>query len=155
MLIQQHTGYITYPFAILESILSPFLCCHGKLRSPPWVHLYFDFSLLVLLAGDVSLNPIPSVCGLCLGAVNVRSMRYKAPGLPDLGITETWPTTNETSADLAKLTPQGFSFFHEPRALRKGGEVGLFVSSAHKFKFSATSLPTQTSFQTHIQLVFR
>ena len=81
-------------------------------------------------------------------------MMDKAPALSDfvasksidlLGITETWLTTKETSADLADMTPEGFSFFHKPRTRRRGGGVGLFVSSAHKF--TAISLPTETSFE--------
>ena len=43
------------------------------------------------------------------------------------------------------MTPEGFSFFHKPRTRRRGGGVGLFVSPAHKF--TAISLPTQTSFE--------
>ena len=50
----------------------------------------------------------------------------------------------ETSADLADMTSHGFSF-HKPRTRRIGGGAGLFVSSAHKF--TAISLPTQTSFE--------
>ena len=79
-------------------------------------------------------------------------MRDKAPALSDLviskgidllGIAETWLTTKETSPDLAEMNPQGLSCFHEPRAQRRGGGLGLFMSSAHKY--SAISLPTQTS----------
>ena len=124
------------------------------MRPPPRVQLDFDFSLLLLLAGDVSLNPGPGVRGLRLGTVNARSIWDKAPALSDLvasksidllGITETWLTTKETPADLADMTPEGFSFFHKPRTQRRGGGVGLFVSSA--YKFTAISLPTQTSFE--------
>ena len=124
------------------------------MRPPPRLQLDLDFSWLLLLAGDVNLNLGPGVRGLCFGNVNARSMRDKAFALSDLvvskgidllGITETWLTTKETSADLADMTPDGFSFFQKPRTRRKGGEVGLFVSSAHKF--TANSLPTQTSFE--------
>ena len=82
------------------------------MRPPPQVQLDFDFSLLLLLAGDVSPNPSPDMCGLRLGTVNARSIRDKAPVLSDLvaskgidllGITETWLTTKETSADLAGM----------------------------------------------------
>ena len=68
------------------------------MRPPPRVQLDFEFSLLLLLAGDVSLNPGPGVRGLHLGTVNARSMRDKVPALSDLvacksidllGITET------------------------------------------------------------------
>ena len=121
---------------------------------PPRVRLNLDMSLLLLLAGDVSLNPGPGVRNLRLGTVNARSMRDKAPVLSDLmtskninilGITETWLTSRETSADLAEMTPKGFSFFHKPRTQRRGGGVGLFISMAHKF--TSISLPTQSSFE--------
>ena len=103
----------------LASIPSLFLCDNRKMWPPPRVQVDFDFSLLLLLAGDVSLSPGPSERGLRLGSVNAHSMRDKVPVLSDLvtsksidllGITETWLTTEETSADLAKMTPQGFSF---------------------------------------------
>ena len=92
----------------------------------------FGWSLLLLLAGDVSTNPGPAVHKLNfrLGTVNARSMRNKAAVLSDLvvsqridllGITETWLTARETSADLAEVTPPGFSFFQIPRAKRRGG----------------------------------
>ena len=109
--------------------------------------------LLLLLAGDVSLNPGPGVCGLHLGTVNAHSMRDKAPALTDfttsnridpLAITETWLTNREISADLIEMTPRGFSF-QKPKAQSSGGGLGLFVSSAHKF--TSTSLPTQTRFE--------
>ena len=124
------------------------------MRPPPRVQLDFEFSLLLLLAGDVSFNPGPGVRGLRLATVNARSMRDKAPALSVLvasksidllGITETWLTTKETSTDLADTTPGGFSFFHKPRTGRRKGGVCLFVSSTHKF--TAISLPTQTSFE--------
>ena len=44
------------------------------------------------------------------------------------------------------MTSEGFSFCHKPRTRRRGGGVGLFVSSA--LKFTAISLPTETSFET-------
>ena len=82
------------------------------------------------------------------------SMRDKVPALSDfvasksidlLGITEPWLTTNDTSADLADMTPEGFSFFHKPRTRRRGAGVDLFISSVHKF--TAISRPSQTSFE--------
>ena len=118
------------------------------MRPPPQVQLDFAFSLLLLLAGDVSLNRGP-----LLGTVDARSIQDKAPALSNLvtsngidllGITETLLTTKETSADLAEMTPasQGFSF-HEPRARQRGGGVGLFVSSAHKFVNDQSANPNK------------
>ena len=106
------------------------------MQSPPLVWLNFDFSFLLVLAGDVSLNPGPGVRGLHAGTVNVRSMWDMAPALSDLvtsngidllEITETRLTMRKTSADLAEMTPLGFSFFRERRAQWRGVGVGLFI----------------------------
>ena len=43
------------------------------------------------------------------------------------------------------MTPEGFSFFHKPKTRWRGGEVGLLVSSAHKF--TAIRPPTQRSLE--------
>ena len=48
---------------------------------PPRVQFNFYFSLLLLLAGDVSLNPGSVVRGLCLGVFNAHSMQDKMPTL--------------------------------------------------------------------------
>ena len=122
------------------------------MRLPPRFKLNLGLSLLLLLAGDVSLNPGPVAPNLRLGTVNARSMRDKAPALSDLvvskgtdflGITETWLTIRETSSDLAEMTPNGFSFYQTPRVNKIGGGVGLFVSNA--FKFTLINLPYPVS----------
>ena len=106
----------------LDRIPCLYLCANRRMRLPPPVKLNLGLSLFLLLAGDVSLNPSPVAPNLCLGTVNTRPMRDKAPALSDLavskgidllGITETWLTTRETSSDLAEMTPPpyGFSFF--------------------------------------------
>ena len=72
------------------------------MRPPPRVQLDFEFPLLLLLAGHVSLNPGPGVRGLRLGTVNAHSIQDKTLALSDLvarkcidhlRITETWLTT--------------------------------------------------------------
>ena len=70
--LQQRTRYIMCPFAIfgISSISFPLLQQRFDFE------VDFDFSLLLLLAGDVSLNPVPGVRGLRLGTVNARSMLY-------------------------------------------------------------------------------
>ena len=68
------------------------------MQPSPRVQLDFEFSSLLLLAADVSLNPGPGVRGLRFGTVNARSIWDKVPALSDLvasksidllGITET------------------------------------------------------------------
>ena len=135
--LQQYTRCISCPFAIFGISSISFLCCNWKMRPPPRVQVDFEFSLLLLLAGDFSLNPGPGVRGLRLGTVNGHSMRDKAPALSDLaaskridllGITETWLTTKETSADLADVSLEGFSFFHQSRT-RLLGSFGSWQCS--------------------------
>ena len=138
----------------LERISSLFLSASKAMRLPPRVKLNLGLSLLLLLAGDVNLNPGPVTPNLCLGAVSARSMRDKVPalsalvvskGIDLLGITETWLTIREISSDLAEMTPHGFSFFQTPRVNKRGGGVGLFVSKA--FKFTPINQPSQSSFE--------
>ena len=110
---------------------------------PSSVRLNLDMSLLLLLEDDVSLNPGPRVRNHCLDAVNAHSMRDKASAVISdlmtnkninlLGITRTWLTSRETSADLAEVTAKDFSFSHKPRTQRRGDGVGLFFSTAHTF----------------------
>ena len=119
----------------LERIPSLFLSASRRMLLPPHVKLNLGFSLLMLLAGDVSLNPGPAAPNLRLGTVNARSMRDTAPALSDLvvskgidllGITETWLTTRETSSDLAEMTPHGFFFLQTPRVNKKRGSSWPF-----------------------------
>ena len=138
----------------LERIPCLYLCANRRMRLPPRVKLNIGLSLLLLLAGGVSLDPGPVAPNLRLGTVNARSMRDKAPALSDLGvsrgidllgITETWLTIRQTSSDLAEMTPHGFSFFQIPRVNKRGGGVSLFVSNA--FKFTPINLPSLSSFE--------
>lgn len=139
--------------ASLETLPSLHICASRHSKSLPRVKLGLITSLLLLLAGDVSLNPGPGR-NLRLGTVNPRSIRDKGPVISDflasrgidlLGITETWLTTSATKAELADLTPPGYLLFHKPREARRGGGVGLFISSI--FKFSPIDLPSQSTFE--------
>ena len=140
--------------------------CHTTLWAWPHQHLpdsicewcYLNYILWQILILSLNPGPGPGEHGLLLGTVNTRSKQNKAPALSDLvaskgidllGITENWLTTKETSADLADMTRQGFSFFHKPRTWRRGGEVGLFVSSA--YKFTAISLPNPNKVRGNIR----
>ena len=118
------------------------------MQPPPPVRLNFEISLVLLLACGACLNPGPEVHKLHLAPFNACSMERQSPfmtcnNIDILSNTDTWLTAKETSADLTELTAQGFSFFQKPRAQRREGEVGLFVSSAHRF--TSVSPPTQTS----------
>ena len=63
----------------LERIPCLYLCANRRMRLPPRIKLNLGLSLLLLLAGDVSLNPGPVAPNLRLGTVSARSMRDKGP----------------------------------------------------------------------------
>ena len=122
-----------------NSLLVAFIC---RSRKVPAIHrrpteLDFKAVSLLLLAGDVALNPGPitPLHDLRIGSIDVRSVREKGPILHDLivsksldilAVTETWLRANDTSAFLSDLTPPGFSFLHVPRHGRPGDGVGLY-----------------------------
>jgi exonuclease III len=103
-----------------------------KSRNEPSLQIYprLDarrFALILLLAGDISLNPGPN---FKLSSTNAQSLRNKLASLstfittetPDvLCITETWLKPNDTSAFLAEVTPAGYALHQKPRASRGGG----------------------------------
>ncbi len=69
--------------------------------------------LLLLLAGDVSINPGPSNFAF----TNIRSLRNKGDAISEfidtssidiLGLTETYISENDTPSFLSELTPDGF-----------------------------------------------
>ena len=119
--------FIPIGFLSFNKYLLPLPAC----RSSP----SFKLLLLLLLAGDVNVNPGPTI-----GLVNARSVRNKVPAIEELissnkllclGLTETWLMASETSFFLSDLTPDGFDFLHKPRSGRGGG-VGFI---AHKDLF--------------------
>ena len=80
---------------------------------------------LLLISGDVSLNPGPNVsCNMRFATTNLRSVRQKSAALSDLisskqidilAMTETRLSAFDTAACLADISPPGFSLFHCPR----------------------------------------
>ena len=77
--------------------------------------------LLILMCGDVAMNPEP----VMLGLVNARSIWNKGPLLADtiashtfdfLCLTETHICTTDSDSFLRSLTPDGFSLIHRPRS---------------------------------------
>ena len=93
--------------------------------------------LLILMYGDVAMNP-----GLAmLGLVNARSIRNKGPLLTDtkashafdfLCLTETHIRTTDSDSFLCSLTPDGFLLIHRPRSSSIGGSFGFqFVTNTN------------------------
>ena len=109
-----------------------------------------QLSVLLLLGGDVALNPGP----LKLGFANCCSMRNKGQLLYDFvnlnacdifGLCETHIRPNNTQSFLNELTPPGFSLFQTPRVGKPGGGVGFLVKKV--FDCHVVNAPTFSTFE--------
>ena len=115
------------------------VCFYRKLLPLPPSRPSFKWAILLLLAGDVSLNPGPSGSN---ERIKIATMKPKtAPfsefvtskNLDIVAVTETWLKHDETKSTISDISPPGYSFFHEPRAdQRAGGGVGILVSDQLK-----------------------
>ena len=124
--------------------LSPLLCR----RSISQPHFYYIkkphiASLLLLLAGDISLNPGPlaHTSKLKISYANIRSLSKNTESVKSfvadehphcLLLTETWLTSPHTESHLKELTPDGYKLIHKCRDVgdecgRRGGGVGLLA----------------------------
>ena len=99
------------------------VCFNRKLLPLPPSRPSFKLAILLLLAGDVSLNPGPSGSNerIKIATMNVRSIKPKtAPfseyvtskNLDFVAVTETWLKHDETKSTIADISPPGYSFFH-------------------------------------------
>ena len=116
------------------NILRPFytaflnLCFNHKLLPIPRSRPTFKLAIILLLAGDVSLNPGPAVRrNIRLATTNVRSIRDQTASLSDLlisktidilAVTETWLRPHDTVACIADISHSGYTFHHRPRSVR-------------------------------------
>ena len=114
------------------------MCTNRRLRFISISINNFCTATLILLDGDVSLNPGPSGSDFIrMATLNVRSLTSKCASFSDLvsskkldvvAITEMWLSPKETSAGLADLTPRGFKLIHQPRQGKTGGGVAIMVA---------------------------
>ena len=141
-----------------RSILSIFrlpvvLCKYCYLRNskqvPPKLKLK-NLLLLLLLRGDVAVNPGPTNFGF----VNCRSMRNKGLLLHDLikrsdldilGLVETHIRPTDTDSLLNSVTPTNYNLIQKPRSTGLGGGVGFLCWKS--FSSSIVSSPVFRSFE--------
>ena len=116
---------------------------------PPQLKLK-NLLLLLLLCGDVALNPGPTNFGF----VNCRSIRNKGPLLHDLiqrrdldilGLVETHIRPTDTDDLLNSLTTAEFNLIQKPSCTRLGSGVGFLCRKS--FTHSTVSSPVFRSFE--------
>ena len=109
----------------LHSLSCLNLCFNRKLLSIPRSTPTFKLALILLLSGDLSLNPGPVVRhNVRLATTNIRSIREKTASLTDLiisktidilAVTETWLRPHDTASCIADISPPGYVFRHKPQ----------------------------------------
>ena len=91
-------------------------CCRN-VHHFPYLTKFRGLSVLLLLCGDISLNPGP----ISFGVVNCRSVRNKGPSISDimstrslslLAMTETHIRPTDSDSFLHSITPTGFKLCH-------------------------------------------
>jgi len=125
---------------------------------------YFKvFFLLLLLSGDIELNPGPvtatSQLPLKFAQFNPRSVLGSAledkPSLIQnyvlensvdiLALSETWLKPNSLPATINSITPDGYTCMHVPRPEGRGGGVAFIYRSS--FEFRVLKYPLFSSFE--------
>src|SRR5277367_3692247 len=120
---------------------------------------------LLILAGDVELNPGPFCTSSTLNLVhlNTRSASCITDSYDKLALikelisdnkidllalTETWLSPDTSPSVLNSLTPKNYSIMHHPRAEGHGGGIAfIYRSFLSVIKVSVISLPTFSSFE--------
>ena len=96
------------------------------------------WSIILILSGDISLNPGPLVRNFKACLLNAWSLCNKASAFGDfvlsndldmVGVTETWLRPSDTQGLIDEITPAGFQLHHVPRRNKKGGGVAVFVTN--------------------------
>ena len=126
----------------------------SRCYSPP-------FLALLLLSGDIELNPGPS--NFCLCTLNIRSILHPLHTAalsdiiethhPDLFcLTETWIKSTNTTTELAHCTPPTYTFMSSPRtsanhrsSASAGGGTGFLIREP--ITQLPSSLPNFSSFE--------
>ena len=111
---------------------------HSFKHVSPWV------SLLLILSGDVSINPGPNTSLLTGSVINIRSIRNKFVAFADfincnksdvIAITETWlQPDDDDDSFTADVTLTGYKCTYVPRSEGRGGGVRFFIRDDSYFK---------------------
>jgi len=140
---------ITVPHTWLFFHYNHTLSRYSPLSFPTIANCSKLFTLL-LLSGDVALNPGP----INFGFTNCRSIRNKHAVVADfvssnsiniLGLTETHIRSYDTASFLSELTPPNFTLFQVPRPVKLGGGVGFLIEKS--FDCTVVSSPGFNSFE--------
>ena len=148
----------------LDSLPLPFFTkCHiFSLRLTSKRHVNFAISLLLILAGDVELNPGPpaSASNFVAHCLNIRSASSitatcNKPELTQqyildenidaLFLTETWWSPDTPPSVLNLSTPLGYCIQHIPRPSGRGGGIAAIFRST--FITTVVKTPSFLSFE--------
>ena len=133
----------------LPVVVRKYCYLRNSQQVPPKLKLK-NLLLLLLLCGDVTVNPGPTNFGF----VNCRSMRNKGPLLHDLikrsdldilGLVETHIRPTDTDGLLNSVTPTNYNLIQKPRSTGLGGGVGFLCRKS--FSPSIVSSPVFRSFE--------
>jgi len=162
--IDQLNCFQLHPSAKLSIPLHLALICNGSIKkksnSPYTLNIFSSLNLtsliLLLLAGDVELNPGPKTFKMC--TLNIRSLtnplHYTA--IADLAqthkinlfsLTETWITSSNTLAELSDITPPGFTLISTPRPAPSTNLKNKIVGGGTAFLLQGSSTILSTSSQ--------
>ena len=126
------------------------VCFNRKLLPLPPSRPSFKLAILLLLAGDVSLNPgsFGSNERIKIATIKPKTAPFSeyvtSKNLDIVAVTETWLKHDETKSTIADISPPGYLFVHEPRADQRTGEgVAILVSDQLK-----TAIHSPPSFKT-------
>lgn len=120
---------------------------------------YWLCCILLLLAGDIQLNPGPLKLGLNFAQFNSQSVNgnseFDKPllikqlilekELDILALSETWLSPDSIPALVNSCIPDGFCMVHEPRSSGRGGGVAFIINS--KIQFSDVKMVHGKSFE--------
>ena len=88
---------------------------HSFRNVSPWT------SLLLVLSGDISLNPGPASRSLNSCLLNIRNISASFLEFVKDNNAETWFRPEDTEGFISSITPSGYKFTHVPGNVKKGG----------------------------------